>query len=68
MPAAMMVKTAPTGSTAPDNTPYRNDFPLPMPRLLNGMDIIAPSGKFCIAIPTASAIADISVIPEFPLI
>ncbi len=29
-----------------------------------GVEIIAPSGKFCIAIPTASAIAAVFVIPE----
>lgn len=35
---------------------------MPSPR--SGMDIIAPSGKFCIAMPIASAMAAAAVIPE----
>jgi 2-C-methyl-D-erythritol 2,4-cyclodiphosphate synthase len=46
IPAASIVTNAATGSTTPDRNPYRNDFPLPSPLALSGIDIIAPSGKF----------------------
>ena len=35
--------------------------------IFNGIDIIAPSGKFCIAIPIAKAKAPAIVIPAFPI-
>lgn len=40
-----------TGSTTPDKAPYKNDFPLLFPSLLSGIEMMAPSGKFWIAIP-----------------
>jgi len=47
------VKKANIGSTTPDRKPNRNAFILLKPPSLSGIDIIAPSGKFWIAIPTA---------------
>ena len=46
-----IVIIAPIGSTTPENAPYINAFVLLIPSLFNGIDIIAPSGKFCMAIP-----------------
>ena len=34
------------GSTIPYSIPYSNAFPFYTPSALNGIDIIAPSGKF----------------------
>lgn len=65
--ANSMVIIAPIGSTMPDNIPYRNDLGLVMPSALSGMDIIAPSGKFCMAIPMDSTIAFMSVMLELPV-
>ena len=64
--AARMVSTAPMGSTAPDSTPSRKAFPLSLPSARRGMEIIAPSGKFWIAIPRASASAPPAVISADP--
>ena len=50
-----MVITAATGSTAPERTPYQNVFDLDIPSPLKGIDTMAPSGKFWIAIPIANA-------------
>ena len=51
------------GSTIPDNAPIANALPLPIPSEWRGMERIAPSGKFCIAIPIANAhAADIGII------
>ena len=47
----------PIGSTKPDNTPYTKVFHFGIPSALNGIDTIAPSGKFWIAIPRAKASA-----------
>lgn len=46
-----IVIIAPIGSTKPDNVPSKNAFFLDIPSLFSGIEIIAPSGKFCIAIP-----------------
>ena len=62
IPAIRIVMNPPTGSTTPESTPHMNAFFLLMPSPHNGIDIIAPSGKFCIAI--ARAIAAVAVIPE----
>ena len=62
-----IVIIAPIGSTIPDKVPYQKAFNLLIPSLFNGIDIIAPSGKFCIAIPTANANAPLKVIPVFPI-
>ena len=65
-PAARTVSTAPSGSTIPDNTPATNAFDFFMPSALSGNEIIAPSGKFCIAIPIDKASAPAAVIFSFP--
>ena len=65
-PAARIVRIAPIGSTIPDNTPLIKARGLFSPSAHNGMDMIAPSGKFCIAIPKDSANAPIAVIVVFP--
>ena len=46
-----------TGSTMPDAAPHKKAVPLCTPPLRRGNDTAAPSGKFCNAMPTASAIA-----------
>ena len=56
-PINIIVINAAIGSTAPDKTPNTNVFSFLIPHCLNGKDIMAPSGKFCIAIPIDSAIA-----------
>ena len=58
---------APIGSTIPERVPYKKAFGFDIPSLFNGIDIIAPSGKFCIAIPMAKAKAPAIVIPAFPI-
>ncbi len=66
--ASIIVIIAPKGSTAPESTPPRNACDLLIPSDLSGIEIMAPSGKFCIAIPTASANAPATEIPVFPSI
>ena len=41
-----IVNIADIGSTIPDNVPYKNAFALETPTVFNGIEIIAPSGKF----------------------
>ena len=65
--ASSAVRKPPTGSTAPDSIPYRNAFFLLMPSPTSGMDTIAPSGKFCIAIPMESANAPVMDTPILPM-
>ena len=38
--------TAANGSTIPERVQYKNAFPFETPSAFNGIDIIAPSGKF----------------------
>ena len=45
-PVNNIVIIAAIGSTIPDNTPYPNDFNFDFPSASNGIEIIAPSGKF----------------------
>ena len=59
------VKSAATGSTTPESVPYRNARLLLIPSPLSGREMIAPSGKFWIAIPTDRANAPAKVIPLF---
>ena len=66
-PAARIVSIAPTGSTIPESTPPAKAFDTFIPSALSGMEIIAPSGKFWIAIPSDSASAPINVICTFPV-
>ena len=49
-----IVRSPATGSTMPDSIPLKNALPLLIPLAANGMEIIAPSGRFCIAIPIAN--------------
>ena len=64
--AARIVSSAPTGSTMPDRTPSAKAFPLLFPSAHSGMEIMAPSGKFWIAIPRARARAPPAVISVEP--
>ena len=41
-----IVIIAATGSTAPESDPYKNEQNLLFPSVCNGIEIIAPSGKF----------------------
>ena len=61
-----MVAIAPIGSTMPESTPPAKDFPRPIPAEWSGMEMIAPSGKFWIAIPRESAMADAAVMLSCP--
>ena len=54
---------APIGSTMPLNAPIRNAFHLLCPSPRKGMETIAPSGMFWMAIPTDMAMAAAAVIP-----
>jgi len=62
MPAARIVSTAPMGSTMPDSTPPQNARPFFIPSARSGMEMMAPSGKFWMAIPMESASAPAAVI------
>ena len=67
-PAMITVSPPKRGSTAPESMPNQNDFALLFPSAYRGMDMIAPSGKFCIAMPRARARAAPAVIFPDPLI
>ena len=45
-PDAIMVRSAPIGSTIPEKKPYKNAFGLLIPSFSIGTDIAAPSGIF----------------------
>lgn len=45
-PVSQIVRNAAIGSTIPDSVPYTNALRFVIPCALNGMEIIAPSGKF----------------------
>lgn len=57
------VAIAATGSTSPDSVPIKNALARLFPSLCRGIDMMAPSGMFCTAIPmdNASAAATVSV-------
>ena len=62
-----ITKAAPIGSTMPLRLPIAKDFLLEFPAARIGMEMIAPSGTFWIAIPRASVTAaaiDIFADPE----
>ena len=65
-PAARMVSSAPSGSTAPESVPYQKALALPAPSARRGMEMIAPSGKFWMAMPSARANAPPAVISAEP--
>ena len=57
----MVIKAA-IGSTTPDSVPAQKAFPRPIPSWLRrGREMMAPSGKFCMAIPRDSAMAEARV-------
>ena len=56
------------GSTSADACPIIKLLNLEYPSLLNGRDTAAPSGKFCIPIPSASINAPIAVTPGILLV
>ena len=60
------VRAPESTSTAPESTPIRKVFCFGIPSARRGMETIAPSGKFWIAIPRASASAPAAVIPVSP--
>ena len=62
MPAARIVSTVPMGSTMPDSTPSQNARRFGIPSARRGMEMMAPSGKFWMAIPRESANAPAAVI------
>ena len=64
--AARMVNRAAMGSTAPDSTPSRKARPLPAPSARRGMDTMAPSGKFWMAMPRDRARAPARVTSPSP--
>lgn len=64
--AASIVSTAPMGSTMPESTPPQKALALPMPSARSGSEMIAPSGKFWIAMPSESASAPAAVICALP--
>ncbi len=58
-----MVTAAPRGSTMPDKRPPRKALCLPTPAALRGMEMMAPSGRFCKAMPKDKAKAPAALIP-----
>ena len=54
------------GSTIPERVPQRKAFDLLMPSARRGMEIMAPSGKFWMAMPRERASAPAAVICAFP--
>ena len=50
----------------PESTPPAKDRQRPIPAEWSGMEMIAPSGKFWIAIPSESAMADAAVMLSCP--
>ncbi len=61
-----MVSMAANGSTTPERTPYRKARPFPVPSARSGMEMMAPSGKFCRAMPRDRASVPAAVMPLFP--
>ena len=62
----LVMPTPKTSSTSPDRLPKRKARHLLMPSCLRGSEIAAPSGKFCMAMPSESASAPMAVIPASP--
>lgn len=62
VPFHRIVSTAPMGSTMPDSTPSQNARRFGIPSARRGMEMMAPSGKFWMAIPRESANAPAAVI------
>ena len=64
--AARIVSTALIGSTTPESTPPANALALLSPSARRGIEMIAPSGKFWMAMPRDSASALAAVICVLP--
>ena len=64
--ARKIVISAVIGSTMPESTPPANERILLLFSAWSGIEIIAPSGKFCIAIPSARANAVSAVVFAVP--
>ena len=58
--------TAPAGSTAPLRLPIRNERHLELPSARMGMEMMAPSGIFWMAIPNDTATAEAMDSPAAP--
>ena len=65
-PAARMVSRAPMGSTMPEATPPAKARSFPAPSARRGMEMMAPSGKFWMAMPRDSTSAPMAVISPSP--
>ena len=63
--ANKITNAPPIGSTIPDSVPITKALFLDTPSALNGIEIMAPSGKFWIAIPNAKAKAAETLMTEW---
>ena len=64
--AARIVTTAPIGSTTPESTPPAKALPLLSPSARRGIEMMAPSGKFWMAMPRDRGPALAAVICALP--
>ena len=64
--ASITTMSPPIGSTAPLRLPIMNDRHLLLPSARIGIEMIAPSGMFCMAMPSDIAMADASDIVDTP--
>ena len=62
-----MVSAAPMTSTMPERMPSAKAFDFFMPSATSGRDTMAPSGKFCMAMPRERASAPAAVISALPV-
>ena len=67
LPTKRAVANPAIGSTIPEALPLKKAFHRLNPLCLKGMETAAPSGKFCIPMPMARAIADAIAIEEIEL-
>ena len=65
--ARAIIKSAPSGSTAPVSTPPTKAHQRDIPWACSGREMMAPSGRFCMAMPSASDIAPMAVMPARPV-
>ena len=65
-----MMAMLPMGSTRPLSAPMPNDFQRVLPSARSGMEMMAPSGMFWMAMPsdTASALAAVMLAPPFNIV
>ncbi len=62
-----MVARAAMGSTMPEAVPYHRALGFDRPEDLRGMEMMAPSGMFCSAMPMDSARAEAMEMPGSPM-